>query len=92
MICIVIAQFFMFLLFSTAAASVLSSASKYQQETKDGVRFDLINLFNFYVVYVVFHYHKASWDRGASFHMQNIQQRTHMHTPNGFYMTHRHSD
>lgn len=53
MICIVIAQYFMFLLFSTAAASALSSAatSKYQQETKDGVRFDLINLFNFYMVY-----------------------------------------
>ena len=47
MICIVIAQYFMFLLFSTAAAAALSSAatSKYQQETKDGVRFDLINLF-----------------------------------------------
>lgn len=45
MICIVIALYFMFLLFSTAAASVLSSAAtnKYQQETEDAVRFDLIN-------------------------------------------------
>lgn len=63
MICIVIAQYFMFLLLSTAAASALSSAasSKYQQETEDGVRFDLINLFIFmcFFFFVVFHYHKA---------------------------------
>lgn len=47
MICIVIARYFLFLLFSWAAASALSSAatSKYQQETEDDVTFDLINEF-----------------------------------------------
>lgn len=45
MICIVIALYFLFLLFSWAAAT--AATSKYQQETEDEVTFDLINKFIF---------------------------------------------